>query len=232
MARRYVAAFGLACGAAVGAAGVVLAAQQRREVVRERCRTREARTRAHTDGLTGLPNRDGLCAMWPTLGSASRVLALLDLDGFKPVNDTYGHAAGDVVLAVVAARLHGMLPGGCAVRLGGDEFVAVLPAPMRRAHADALRIAATVALSIPLAEDITVTVTASIGLTPAGADLGKALAHADAAMYRAKATRTGIAVYDPCRDDRPRVAADPRPAVRVRELPHADVRADVLEVAR
>jgi diguanylate cyclase (GGDEF)-like protein len=232
MARRRAAAFGLVCGVAVGAAGVVLAAQQRREVVRERCRTREAQTRAHTDGLTGLPNRDGLSAMWPTLGGDALVLALLDLDGFKPVNDIYGHAAGDAVLAVVAARLRGLLPGGCAVRLGGDEFVAVLPASMRRAHADARRIAATVALAIPLGEDITVTVTASIGLAPAGADLGAALANADAAMYRAKTTGSGIAVFDPRRDDRPRVAADPRPAVRLRTLPRTPQCAELMEVSR
>jgi diguanylate cyclase (GGDEF)-like protein len=229
MDRRYVAAFGLVCGVAVGAAGVVLAVRERHQLVRARSLTREAQTRAHTDGLTGLPNRDGLYAMWPTLATSCSVLAMLDLDGFKPVNDEFGHAAGDIVLATVAARLRSILPAALVARLGGDEFVAVLPGPMPRAEMDALRAAATVALSIPLAKDINVTVTASIGLALAGEDLGEALAAADVAMYRAKATGTGVVVFDPRRDDRPTVAADPRPAVRLRTMPRLDT---MMEVAR
>ena len=227
MDRRYVAAFGLVCGVAVGAAGIALASRERREVGRAHRLVAEAETRAHTDALTGLANRDGLYAVWPRLAATGRVLAMIDLDGFKPVNDQFGHAAGDIVLVTVAARLRG-LPGVFVARLGGDEFIAVLAGPMDRAQVQALRVAATLALSIPVAEGITVTVTASIGLAPAGEELAEALAAADAAMYQAKATRTGIAIYDPRRDDRTSVAADSRPAVRVRTL----TRIDVMEVAR
>jgi diguanylate cyclase (GGDEF)-like protein len=222
-------AFGLVCGVAVGAAGVALA-RQRREVARAHLLMAEAETRAHTDALTGLANRAGLYAAWPSSAPANTVLALLDLDEFKPVNDRFGHHAGDVVLVTVASRLRGLLPGALVARLGGDEFVAILPGPMDRAEVEALRVAATLALSIPIAEGITVTVTASIGLAPADTDLRAVLATADAAMYRAKTTRTGVAVFDPRRDDRTSVTADPRPAARLRTLPRSEP--ELLEVVR
>ncbi|BCJ71211.1 hypothetical protein CS0771_07550 [Catellatospora sp. IY07-71] len=222
MNTRHLSTFALACGTAVGLAGLALAAHDRHELTR-------ARRAAHTDPLTGLANRAGLGAAWPRLASTAPVLALIDLDGFKPVNDTYGHAAGDSVLVTIADRLRALLPGACVARLGGDEFTAVLPGPIRSAHTQALRIAATVALSVPMGDDA-VTVTASIGLAPsAGHDLAQVLATADAAMYRAKTSRSGIAVYDAATDDRTTPAADPRPAVRVRTLHR---RADLVELTR
>jgi len=189
------------------------------------------RRQACTDSLTGVANRAGLHRMWPGLAPIAPVIAMLDLDGFKPVNDTYGHAAGDTVLATVAARLQARVAGGVVARLGGDEFALVLPGPMRRAYTLAVLAAAEVALSIEVAEDVAVTVTASIGLAPAvDGDLAQVLAAADAAMYRAKTSRSGIAVYDPRLDDHTSPLADPRPVVRVRDLPH---RIDLIErVAR
>ncbi len=85
---------------------------------------------AQHDGLTRLLNRRGFLGRLEAMveeceldGSALSVL-MLDLDRFKPVNDSFGHAAGDAVLAAVGQRMEGILrPGDCAARLGGDEFV-------------------------------------------------------------------------------------------------------------
>ena len=82
------------------------------------------------DGLTGLPNRAHLRRLGEeAIGRAARVSVLLiDLDGFKDVNDTLGHAGGDVLLTQVGPRLRSVLADDEVVgRLGGDEFVVVLP---------------------------------------------------------------------------------------------------------
>ncbi len=85
----------------------------------------EMRERATHDGLTGLLNRAGFvqCAEERLAAGGAVSLMLLDLDGFKSVNDVYGHTTGDRVLAEVARRIRAALPPGCdAARLGGDEF--------------------------------------------------------------------------------------------------------------
>ena len=189
-------------------------------------RVASLRRKACVDSLTGVPNRAGLHAAWPAFAPTASVVALVDLDGFKPVNDTYGHAAGDVVLTTIAARLRTRVAGvagGLVARLGGDEFALVLPGSMRHAYTVAVLAAAEVALSIPVADDHRVTVTASIGLAPSDGDLAAALAAADAAMYRAKTSRSGVVVYDPTADDRTAPTSDPRPMVRVRDLPTTSV---------
>ncbi|MEH0981820.1 GGDEF domain-containing protein [Micromonospora sp. CPCC 205556] len=168
------------------------------------------------DGLTGLANRAGLAAGWEQLAPTRPWVAVVDLDGFKPVNDTHGHAAGDVVLTAVAGRLATV--HGVAARLGGDEFAALLCDPDPTAAGRQL--AAAIAAPVQLPSGVVVSVTASIGLAPAAGDLAAALADADAAMYRAKTTRTGVAVFDRHRDDH---ATDTRPTVRVRDLTPAGV---------
>lgn len=170
------------------------------------------RAAAH-DPLTGLANRAGLTQAWNQLAPARPWAMVIDLDGFKPVNDTHGHAAGDIVLTTIGHRLASVQ--GVAARLGGDEFAALIcdADPAAAAH----RIAAAIAAPVRLPSGVAVSVTASIGLAPTGpAGLAAALADADAAMYRAKTTRAGVAVFDPRRDDH--TTADPRPAVRVRDL--------------
>ncbi|MEV6880306.1 GGDEF domain-containing protein [Amycolatopsis sp. NPDC051128] len=167
------------------------------------------------DPLTGLANRAGLAQSWEQLAALRPWVVVIDLDGFKPVNDTHGHAAGDVVLTAVASRLRSV--HGVAARLGGDEFAALLldtnPATAAR------RLAAAIAAPVRLPSGAAVSVTASIGLAPASpAGLAAALADADAAMYRAKTTRTGVAAFDPLRDDHTTPTADPRPLLRTREL--------------
>ncbi|MFC0004371.1 GGDEF domain-containing protein [Micromonospora siamensis] len=167
------------------------------------------------DPLTGLANRAGLAAGWEQLAALRPWVLVVDLDGFKPVNDTHGHAAGDLVLTAVASRLRTI--HGVAARLGGDEFAALLldPNPATAAR----QMAAAIAAPVALPSGVSVSVTASIGLAPASpAGLAAALADADAAMYRAKTTRAGVVAFDPLRDDHTSTTADPRPALRVRDL--------------
>ncbi|MBQ0897137.1 GGDEF domain-containing protein [Micromonospora sp. U56] len=165
------------------------------------------------DPLTGLANRAGLAAGWEQLAPLRPWVLVVDLDGFKPVNDTHGHAAGDLVLTAVAHRLR--TANGVAARLGGDEFAALIldanPAMAAR------QLAAAIAAPVVLPSGVSVSVTASIGLAPASpSGLAAALADADAAMYRAKTTRAGVVAFDPLRDDH--ATTDPRPALRVRDL--------------
>ncbi|HMN51193.1 MAG TPA: diguanylate cyclase [Xanthobacteraceae bacterium] len=153
---------------------------------------------AYLDRLTGLPNRRYLDRhmLAPRTDAPGKVDALLaiDLDGFKPVNDTYGHAMGDRVLIAVARRIALAADGKAKIaRLGGDEFVALLemknpvdPRGEARAFAEALR----ATLDEPVEIDgMAFPVGASIGiaLVPQDAEaLPEALIAADAAVYEAK----------------------------------------------
>jgi len=168
---------------------------------------------AFTDPLTGVANRAGLIAEWPTLCACGPTVVVLDLDRFKPVNDRYGHAAGDQVLIEVAVRLR--LSGGRVVRLGGDEFAIILPHSLVRAVALMRHLAEQVAEPIRLASGDEISVSMSAGLHRAlNAELKLMLACADAAMYRAKAMRIGVAAFNPHCDGRP---VEERPAVRLRD---------------
>ncbi len=159
---------------------------------------------ARTDDLTGLPNRRGFYSRADLLLRTpdhrfSPALLLLDLDNFKDVNDSLGHAAGDELLCVIAARLNASLRDeDLLVRLGGDEFAALLPdADDQGATQAAERLLAAVAQPIPL-EDLRVQVTGSIGIAISpkhGHDVGTLLRHADIAMYRAKRQRVGYEFY-------------------------------------
>ncbi|WP_127501017.1 GGDEF domain-containing protein [Actinoplanes solisilvae] len=145
------------------------------------------------DGLTGLPNRKHLRTHADDLTGRPMALLLLDLNGFKAVNDTLGHAAGDELLRVTASRLRAHLrPADLAGRIGGDEFL-VLLADATPAEADAL--AARLRTEISRPADIdgrAVTVGVSVGVATrapsetSGFDALSLLA--DAAMYREKTT--------------------------------------------
>lgn len=161
------------------------------------------------DPLTGLLSRIGLEAEWPDTPAAA---ALLDLNAFKAVNDTHGHAAGDHVLQVVAQRIQRVAPFPAA-RLGGDEYVLLL----HRVRPDLMSILADVlAGAIHLPGGTRVWVTASIGVGW-GPDLYTALARADAAMYAAKRAGVPWLPYDPDLDG-VAPSPDPRPAIRRRDL--------------
>jgi diguanylate cyclase (GGDEF)-like protein len=165
------------------------------------------RQQASHDSLTGLPNRTLLRhrlerALAAIETSHQHVtLMMLDLDGFKEVNDTFGHSAGDQVLVQVARRIVTTVRGAdCVARLGGDEFAVLLArGPDGQAAVVARRVLA--ALELPLTLRITtVNVAASIGIATGG--LGdtadEMLRNADLAMYAAKtAGGNGSAHYKP-----------------------------------
>jgi diguanylate cyclase (GGDEF)-like protein len=155
---------------------------------------RENDHRARHDALTGLSNRVGLDRAVATrlaTKDARFALLYLDLDGFKSVNDTHGHARGDQLLRMVAGRLSGALrDGDVAARIGGDEFV-VLAGTAEPAAARALgeRLLTAIATTYDLGDNISTTVGVSIGVALApehGADPTGLLAAADAALYQAK----------------------------------------------
>jgi diguanylate cyclase (GGDEF)-like protein len=151
---------------------------------------------AYFDTLTGLPNRQLLAdRATAALALAGRTrqpvtLMFLDIDRFKTVNDSLGHAVGDRLLVEVATRLKQLfIEGDTLARLGGDEFVALLPG-CDAAHASLLAERVLAALSVPVTvADLTLIPTASIGIAVHpndGMDFDTLLRQADAAMYRAK----------------------------------------------
>lgn len=170
----------------------------RRKLIRIARKAQEARHSAYHDELTGLPNRSLLLdRLKQAMKQAARqhkhvALLLLDLDGFKSVNDGLGHSAGDELLKQVAARLTACIRGGdTACRYGGDEFVVMLPEIEGQESAAAVieKIRAHLEAPYRIAGEV-VRITASIGsaMYKAGeqhpSDLIK---RADIAMYAAKA---------------------------------------------
>ncbi|MGB2818217.1 MAG: GGDEF domain-containing protein [Burkholderiaceae bacterium] len=163
----------------------------------QRTVTRE-RNFAYHDELTGLPNRRLLLDRYKqAVALAARqhrlvALLFLDLDGFKNVNDTYGHAAGDAILQQVGARLQASIRASdTACRYGGDEFVVLLPELETPGSALAAVRKIRTRLSAPYVVDgAQITVTASMGtaLYPMdGREYGDLMRATDGAMYRDKA---------------------------------------------
>jgi diguanylate cyclase (GGDEF)-like protein len=162
---------------------------------------------AEHDSLTSLPNRILLRRrLERALAAIERsnqhvTLMMLDLDGFKEVNDTFGHSAGDQVLVQVARRVVTSVRGVDSVaRLGGDEFAVLLAqGPVDNAAVIARRVLA--ALELPLALRMTtVSVAASIGIATGslGDTADELLRNADLAMYAAKAAGgNGFTLYKP-----------------------------------
>jgi diguanylate cyclase len=205
------------------AAGALIAAWARTALaVREIVQLSDARRQALTDALTGLPNRrafyellEAIQAESPlsegTWGSASTAGAntragtvlLLDLDRFKEVNDALGHQMGDLFLKEASGRLAAQVPsGGSIARLGGDELAVFVPGTTPdQAGSLAQHLLDTLAEPFTIKE-MSVHLGASIGIAGhgPGADVGRALAEADLAMYRAKSSHSGWQIYDPERD--------------------------------
>jgi diguanylate cyclase (GGDEF)-like protein len=146
---------------------------------------------ARTDELTNLPNRRTLISEIENFMGKDGSLMLLDLDGFKPVNDLHGHAAGDKVLQQVALRFSRALPHGALLaRLGGDEFGVLYEGSYESAMDVALALRAT--LSYPFTvESHTIQIGVSIGLA-ANNGAPDLLRRADDAMYRAKREGLGV----------------------------------------
>jgi diguanylate cyclase (GGDEF)-like protein/PAS domain S-box-containing protein len=169
---------------------------------------------AHFDALTGIPNRVLLADRMALAIAQTRrercqlAVGYLDLDEFKPINDQYGHAAGDKLLIEITRRLKALLRGTDTIaRLGGDEFVFLLLGLDGPAQCTATleRILEAIAQPVDLGEH-QVSVSASIGVTlyPVDdADPDTLLRHADQAMYQAKqAGRNRFHLYDPEHDRR------------------------------
>jgi diguanylate cyclase (GGDEF)-like protein len=190
--RRYVAWF--VAGSVAALAGLFLAFRGAQR--RERAALRRIEWLAHFDSVTALPNRallsDRLSQETVRARRASATFAILmfDLDRFKEVNDTWGHAAGDRVLALVAERARaGVRASDTVGRLGGDEFLAILP---ETAQAGALAVAEKLraSLSEPYALDSAIArigVSVGVALFPEhGEEVDSLLSAADGALYEAK----------------------------------------------
>ena len=188
------------------------------DITEQRLMRERLRYEATHDALTGLANRTLFFerleeALDPADGSGSGAarlgLCYLDLDGFKDVNDSLGHATGDLLLVAVAERLQACVtsPGQLVARIGGDEFVALIVDPADRSEVAALAELIHTALADPISVDgRDLSVRCSIGIVegPAGA-LGPAevLRSADITMYRAKAAGGNrSALADPDADAR------------------------------
>lgn len=167
---------------------------------------------AHYDMLTQLPNRTLFADRFQqAIAHSVRQNSLLgviflDLDGFKPINDTYGHETGDQVLIEVAQRIKACIrPDDTASRLGGDEFAILLNDISSLAHCERLvsRLLRTIQLPYRIDGD-TIQLGASMGVTlyPLDhADADTLLRHADQAMYQAKQTgRNRYAIFDAVHD--------------------------------
>ena len=179
--------------------------------------------RAYHDALTWLPNRHMLqqrlaVCVQQADGLGSFALLLVDLDGFKSINDTLGHAAGDAVLREVARRLEASAGATCmAARMGGDEFAVVMDVGAVARDAHRLAVALTDVGRVPfiidgqeadIAFSVGVAVAPGDGMTP-----DELLKNADLALYAAKAERRGsYRFFEPAMDkalrDRRRLERD------------------------
>lgn len=156
----------------------------------ERDRHAAEMAEALRDPVTSLPTRRSWRPQAEEILRLRRcALGLLDLNGFKVVNDTHGHAAGDRVLHEVAKRLRTELNHDALLgRAGGDELLIVSP---RAVHWDRVHAAITRPITLPAGESASVGAAIGVATTLPGADLSPTLHAADCAMYEAK--RTGVA---------------------------------------
>lgn len=179
---------------------------------RVRERTQELESLAFRDGQSGILNRRGFAIAHGDVAASGAAygILLVDVDHFKQINDSHGHAAGDTVIVAVARRIHETIgAGGTCARWGGDEFIVLLPESgpktLRAQAHDIMR--AAISEAIPVGADRSIVVSLSIGacLAEGGDKLEVATDMADAALYTAKqAGRGRVVVFD--KDMRP----DPR----------------------
>ncbi|MDR6789821.1 diguanylate cyclase (GGDEF)-like protein [Sphingomonas sp. BE138] len=153
---------------------------------------------ARTDTLTGLPNRrrfqDDLAELVDSGAAGPFAVGLLDLDRFKPVNDTFGHHVGDILLIQLADRMRALLHGGtCFYRLGGDEFGLLVSGDARMAGAVGARLCQALEEPFVIGE-LTLAVGGSLGIAmfpDAGHAATELFDRADYALYHAKRVQGG-----------------------------------------
>jgi diguanylate cyclase (GGDEF)-like protein len=186
---------------------------------------------ARTDELTGLGNRrsfseDASSKLASLKGSKRLCVLLIDMDGFKEVNDSLGHRCGDELLDTVGERLqHGISSRGLVARIGGDEFAtSCVVASIEEGVAIAEELNAMLYEPVTL-DGVTVRIGASIGVAISpdhGASAAELLRSADVAMYQAKETRSLVCTYNPEKDpnsrDRLVMIDELRAAIESREL--------------
>lgn len=162
------------------------AVEAERVAVNEKCRVGII---ANTDPLTGLSNRRGFLAALDRVDTGQRMaLVLLDLDGFKPINDTFGHGSGDQLLVEVGHRLQGLAgQEGAIARLGGDEFAIIVECcGEERALAFAKRVVRELGEPFEIeGRSMVVTACAGVSVQP-GDELSDAVRRSDIALYAAK----------------------------------------------
>jgi diguanylate cyclase (GGDEF)-like protein/PAS domain S-box-containing protein len=209
-----------------------------RDVTEARRAEQELRHMALHDSLTGLPNRNLLHdRLVVALGQARREgqsvgVLFLDLDRFKLINDSLGHASGDDVLREVAGRLRGLVrPGDTVARFGGDEFVLCCQdiGGERGAIRIAERIEAELARPMRLSEELFVHASVGIAIADGGATADDLIRGADTAMYRAKRSGDGHALVD--ESDQTRAMGRLRAEAEVRRaLPRGELELQYLPI--
>ena len=189
---------------------------------------------ANVDVLSGLPNRGrvrqllGEALRGATAGNVPCAIMFLDLDGFKPVNDTFGHPKGDAVLQAVAKRLCDEVAGdGHVGRMGGDEFAIVIPDAQSRRKIEGLADRIIRSIAEPYMIDQTeIMIGVSIGCAFGpidGATVDDLILKADLALYEAKGAGRGIAKYFSSelqseQEDRVRLESDLRQAIVLKQF--------------
>ena len=178
--------------------GLELSRQELSRREQESARLAEAnRLNAIRDPLTGANNRRAILALFEQILAdpikPSPWLALVDLDGFKHINDTYGHASGDAVLCAVSRRIEAVPEIAAFGRLGGDEFAILFSGALNLSEVSAALAGLSRAICQPIdLVDLKLTICGSIGLHQcSGTDLGECLERADTALYKAKEDRSG-----------------------------------------
>ncbi|MEM6475917.1 MAG: EAL domain-containing protein [Pseudomonadota bacterium] len=181
-----------------------------------------------TDPLTGILNRRAILALAEEniadQANAEPWLALLDLDGFKQINDTYGHPVGDEVLQLVANRIRTAQGIDHCGRIGGDEFAFLISGEKTQAQTVAIaeRLADSIAAPVEI-NGICITPRASIGLRKTERmSLGECLERADFALFKAKVSDVAVALFDKAQEQellfKTRVASDFKDADLEEEL--------------
>jgi diguanylate cyclase (GGDEF)-like protein len=189
---------------------------------------------ANVDVLSGLPNRGrvrqllGEALRQATVGNVPCAIMFLDLDGFKPVNDTFGHPKGDAVLQAVAKRLCDQVgPDGHVCRMGGDEFAIVIADAQSRNKVEQLAEGIINAINEPYMIDQTeIRIGVSIGCAFGpidGATVDDLILKADLALYEAKGAGRGVVKYFSSelqteQDDRVRLETDLRGAIAAKQF--------------